>query len=40
MDIIDFVVSIPRLMESYHYRHNFANKEAQRLVSLFDTERN
>ncbi|PCS21876.1 hypothetical protein BTN49_2562 [Candidatus Enterovibrio escicola] len=40
MDLIGLEVSIPRLMESYHYRHHFANVEAKRLLSLFDIGRN
>ncbi|PCS22083.1 hypothetical protein BTN49_2276 (plasmid) [Candidatus Enterovibrio escicola] len=26
MTVIDFEVSIPRLMESYHYRHGIASQ--------------
>ncbi|PCS23583.1 hypothetical protein BTN49_0552 [Candidatus Enterovibrio escicola] len=40
MDVIGFEVSISRLMESYHYRHHFANFSLKRLISLFDTGRN
>ncbi|PCS23957.1 hypothetical protein BTN49_0323 (plasmid) [Candidatus Enterovibrio escicola] len=40
VDVIGFAVSIPRLMESYHYRHHFANSEARKLISLFDIRRN
>ncbi len=40
MDVIGFEVLIPRLMESYHYRHHFANGEVRRLVFLFNTGRN
>ncbi len=40
VNVISSEVSIPRLMESHHYRYHFANGEARRLVSLFDTGRN
>ncbi|PCS23894.1 hypothetical protein BTN49_0866 [Candidatus Enterovibrio escicola] len=40
MDVLGFKVSIPRLMESYHYRHHLGNGEAKRFVSLFNTGRN
>ncbi|PCS23653.1 hypothetical protein BTN49_0622 [Candidatus Enterovibrio escicola] len=40
VDVIGFKVSIPKLMENCHYPHHFANWEAKRFVSLFDTGRN